>query len=164
MVTGEHGRTVARPQHLTAEAIRRRPRVRWRRHLTEALGDIKAGCRSVLELAYLRNVERAHGLPAGERQSPVDTVAGRGYLDVRYRQHATRVELDGRAAHPDHLRHQDWERDNLAAERHEAPLRYLTPEVWEQPCRIAAQVGRALRHGGWPGTPTPCDRGGCDLA
>ncbi len=132
-----------------------RPRLRWRQPLREALGDLKAGCRSVLELSYLREVERAHGLPAGERQSPVDAGPGRGriYLDVRYRQYRVRVELDGRAAHPDHLRHRDWERDNLAAETHEAPLRYMTPEVVEESCRVAAQVARSLGNGGCPAHP-----------
>ena len=83
------------------------------------------------------------------------------YIDVRYREFGVWVELDGRAAHPDHQRQRDRARDNLAAERREAPLRYDTPDVVEYPCESAAQVGRALRHGGWLGTPTRCTRQNC---
>ncbi len=144
-------------------AMAKRPKLRWRLPLREALGDVKSGCRSVLELAYLRDVERPHGLPAAERQSPIDAQKGRRYLDVRYRAYGVRVELDGRAAHPEHLKHVDRERDNLAAEQREAPLRYDTPSVWDRPCQVAAQVVRALRHGGWSGTPRPCKRATCDL-
>src|SRR5690606_9638857 len=58
------------------EALADRPRVRWRRLLREGLGDVAAGCRSVLEVGYLREVERAHGLPTGERQSRATAGAG----------------------------------------------------------------------------------------
>lgn len=44
---------------------------RWRRELLAALGDVAAGAESLLELRYLRHVERAHGLPVGERQARV---------------------------------------------------------------------------------------------
>ncbi len=53
-----------------ANAIHHRPKVRWRRQLGEALRDVENGCHSLLELCYFRNVERAHGLPRGERQVP----------------------------------------------------------------------------------------------
>ncbi len=144
-------------------AMAGRPKLRWRRPLREALGDVHAGCRSVLEISYLRDVER-DGLPTGERQSPVARGLGRIYLDVRYRGFGVTVELDGRAAHPDHQRWQDRERDNLAAERQEAPLRYGTPDVWDRPCRVAAQVSRALHVGGWVGPARRCTRGDCTVS
>jgi hypothetical protein len=51
-----------------AEALGRRTRVRWRRYLACILRDIAIGCHSLLELLYLRNVERAHALPPSRRQ------------------------------------------------------------------------------------------------
>ena len=51
-------------------------RIRWRAVLTAAVDDIADGCHSVLERAYLRDVERAHGLPRADRQAVVDGGAG----------------------------------------------------------------------------------------
>ena len=35
--------------------------------IDRSLGDVALGCRSVLELTYLRDVERMHGLPRAQR-------------------------------------------------------------------------------------------------
>ena len=48
-----------------ARTIAGRRRVRWRRILCAALDDVALGCHSLLELRYLRDVERAHNLPVG---------------------------------------------------------------------------------------------------
>jgi hypothetical protein len=81
------------------EALRRRPRMRDRRLLGELLEDLEAGACSVLEREYLRRVERAHGLPVGERQV-ADSVAGASVeRDVTYAAYGLVVELDGRAFH-----------------------------------------------------------------
>jgi hypothetical protein len=149
--------------HLLA-AIAARPKLRWRRLLREALGDVALGCRSLLELSYLRDVERAHGLPAGHRQSPARHGPGRIYVDVRYRRFGVRVELDGRAAHPADQRFRDMDRDNAAVEAGDRPLRYGTPDVTERPCAIARQVTTVLRSGGWTGEPRRCQRPGCAVA
>jgi hypothetical protein len=60
------------------EVIGMRRRIRWRRELVGVLADVAEGCHSMLELHYLRKVERAHGLPRGRRQHR----RGRWYDDV----------------------------------------------------------------------------------
>jgi hypothetical protein len=49
------------------DALAGRQRARWRRELATALADISSGTHSLLELRYLREVERPHGLPRGQR-------------------------------------------------------------------------------------------------
>jgi Transcriptional regulator, AbiEi antitoxin len=144
-------------------ALDERPKLRWRRLLRQALGDVAAGCRSVLELAYLRDVERAHRLPPGHRQYPVARAGGRLYIDVRYRGFGTRVELDGRAAHPAHARFRDLDRDNAAVEAGDRALRYGTPDVTSRPCAVARQVANVLRAAGWTGYGQRCSRPDCVL-
>ena len=88
-------------------AARCRARLSHRRLVGNLLGDVAAGAQSALELEYLRDVERAHGLPVGERQQP----AGRTWQDVRYKRYATIVELDGRLGHDGMGRFRDMRRD-----------------------------------------------------
>lgn len=87
-----------------------RLRMRWRVELVAALGDIADGCHSILELRYLRGVERAHGLPRGVRQRHRD----RWRDDVVYVDYRVQVELDGRLAHPHERAFRDRLRDNAA--------------------------------------------------
>lgn len=148
----------------TADRLRdcldRRPKLRWRTALTEAVRDAEEGSHSWLELAYLRDVERAHGLPRSQRQTRRST---RHYDDVRYRSFGVRVELDGRAAHPEHERFRDMRRDNAAAMEGDLVLRYGSGDVGERPCQVAGQVAAMLRTGGWTGTPRRCGRSDCDI-
>lgn len=143
-----------------AETVRRRRRLRWRRELLAALDDVADGCHSLLELRYLRDVERRHRLPAGRRQATRPRGGGRWYDDVRYPGYATLVELDGRAAHPEESGRRDRLRDNAAALDGFAVLRYGPPEILDRPCETARQVASALRRHGWTGRPVPC-RAGC---
>jgi len=143
---------------LAAELGRRRTQ-RWRRELREAIDDVGAGAHSLLELRYLRDVERAHGLPPGQRQAGI----ARTRQDVRYDVFKTVVELDGRLGHADVERSwRDMARDNAAAARGEATLRYGWGDVVGRPCAVAAQVAGVLRARGWRGTPRKCV-GPCDL-
>jgi hypothetical protein len=150
-----------------ADVLRRRPRVRWRLELTAALDDVVAGCHSVLELDYVRNVERAHGLPPADRQASFTLrriAIAEGIVirvDVRYGEYRTVVELDGRIAHPDHLRFRDMRRDNAAVAEGRMPLRYGPGDVAQYPCHVALQVATVLTIGGWTGRPHPCGRPGC---
>jgi very-short-patch-repair endonuclease len=116
-----------------------------------------------LELAYLRSVERAHRLPRADRQAVAEEQGGRRYDDVRYSRFRTRVELDGRAAHPEHPRWRDMRRDNAAVAAGDTVLRYGTGDVVSRPCAVAVQVGTALRAGGWRGKPRRCRRADCAL-
>jgi putative AbiEi antitoxin of type IV toxin-antitoxin system len=99
---------------LLTMALDRRPRVRWRKEICLALQDVDAGANSVLELRYLRDVERAHGLPASERQAPGLQYGQQVFRDVRYHKYRVLVELDGQASHPDERRWKDKYRDNAA--------------------------------------------------
>ena len=149
----------------TAERLRTallaRPRLPGRALLTEVLTDVDAGALSAMERRYLRDVERTHGLPRGERQgrSPEGRAAD---SDVRYRRFGVRVELDGVLGHSHAQdRWADLERDLVAAASGEVTLR----PGWRQvlaPCRLAAVVGSVLNSRGWSGMAgcRTCDRGG----
>ena len=146
-----------------ADAMRERAKLRLRRTLLSALRDIGDGSHSVAELAYLRAVERAHALPRSERQARRETGPTR-YDDVRYRRFATRVELDGRAAHPDHERWRDMDRDNDVVVTGDRVLRFGLADLDTRPCQIAAKVVAVLRLGGWTGQARTCTRPGCRVA
>lgn len=131
-------------------------RLPGRAWLLEVLRDVAAGTRSVLERRYLRDVERAHGLPTGSRQCRVSADGTVVYRDVRYARHDTVVELDGRFGHTDSKdRWNDLERDLGAAVAGQVTLRPGWRQVLE-PCRLASVVARVLRARGWTGTPRPC--------
>jgi hypothetical protein len=144
-------------------ALATRSRVHWRAELMSALADIDDGAQSLLEVRYLRNVERAHALPCGLRQTPRTGFAGKVYHDVEYADFATIIELDGRIAHPMDAAHRDLVRDNAAAIRRCVTLHYGWDQVSREPCRVAAQVAKALADGGWTGRGTACRRANCDL-
>lgn len=139
------------------DALRSRRQVRHRDVVLEVLGEVRAGVESALEGRYRRDVERRHGLPRAVRQQQ-EVLDGRWIRsDVRYEQWRTRVELDGELAHPGGRTDDDVWRDNAVVLSHgEVTLRYRWRHVAGAPCRTAAQVARALRAGGWTGTPTPC--------
>jgi hypothetical protein len=140
------------------EALGRRPRMRDRRLLGELLGDLGAGACSVLEREYLRRVERAHGLPVGQRQV-ADSVAGVSVeRDVTYRAFGLVVELDGRAFHASAAaRDADHARDlDAAAVRGLRTVRLTYGQVLGDPCRTATRIGELLRLGGWEGEVRSC--------
>jgi very-short-patch-repair endonuclease len=139
-----------------AAALAARERLRWRAEVVDALTDVAAGCHSLLELRYLRGVERRHSLPTGVRQQVRPRDGGRWYDDVCYREYATLVELDGLAAHPADLRWRDHRRDNAGVAGGMDVLRYGSADVTGRTCEVAVQVAVVLRRNGWSGTPTPC--------
>jgi very-short-patch-repair endonuclease len=143
---------------LLLNALHKRPKVRWRRILLSALGDIGDGAHSVLEIRYVRDVERPHGLPRARRQARVTRDTGRIYLDNLVDRYRTCIELDGKAAHPVAARWRDIARDNASAADGVITLRYGWPDVAQHPCQTAAQIAAVLRSRGWTGQPTPCDR------
>jgi hypothetical protein len=149
------GRRLTTAQRLLV-AMDQRTKMRWRAELAAALGDVGSGCHSLLELRYLRDVERKHGLPLGTRQAITIRRGGRWYDDVRYGDYSTRVELDGRVAHPDDLRWRERRRDNAGTVAGDSVLRYGWADVTESPCAVAAEVATVLRHHGWAATPLPC--------
>jgi very-short-patch-repair endonuclease len=140
------------------DAMARRPRMRRRALLSAIVGDAEAGCHSMLEVAYLRRVERAHRLPDGERQSARHRPGGRWYDDVAYARFHTVVELDGSVAHPPESAGRDSRRDNVAVVSGLIVLRYRLDDVLGHPCEVARQVATVLHRNGWPDHPHPCGR------
>lgn len=134
--------------------VDRRERVRHRRLLRDILGDVAVGAQSALELRYLRDVERAHGLPAATRQARARR--GGAYRDARYDRYATIVELDGEIHARERLR--DSRRDNAALLEGEVTLRYGWADVTERACLVAWEVAALLSSRGWTGQATRCPR------
>jgi hypothetical protein len=141
---------------LLRQAMRERARLRWRGDLAEVLTEVRAGVHSCLERRYLRNVERAHGLPTANRQILIVRGPSRVYEDVRYPDYGTCVELDGALAHPADSRWRDTRRDNANAADGIITLRYSWTDVAYRPCAVAAEVARALQRRGWTGTLRRC--------
>lgn len=137
-------------------ALDRRSRQSSRALIQDVLAEVEQGVQSPLERRYLRDVERAHGLPRGIRNDAEATACGTRYRDVRYRRWSTVVELDGRWAHPDDAAFRDLRRDNLLVVAGDAVLRYGWRDVAGRPCEVAVQVGDVLRARGWTGTMRPC--------
>jgi hypothetical protein len=141
---------------LLAASMSTRKKMRWRAELTGALAEIGNGAHSLLELRYVRDVERPHGLPRAVRQARITRGGKNRYLDNFYQQYRVCAELDGRAAHPGDQRWRDIGRDNAAAAEGLITVRYNWADITGRPCQTAFQLGQVLRHAGWPGTPRPC--------
>lgn len=151
-------RRLTTPDRITA-ALAARNRMRWRRDLADAIAEVPAGVHSPLELRYLRNVERKHGLPRGERQ--VLTIRGgvRQYADVRYTDYGVVVELDGVLAHTAESRRRDARRDNANTLDGFQTLRYDWVPVAYHACTVAREVADLLSQRGWHGSPRRCGKG-----
>ena len=107
-----------------------------------------------MEVRYLRDVERAHGLPDGRRQ----VRRRRTECDVWYEEYGLLVELDGRRGHEGGGAFRDMRRDNSATTDGLATLRYGYRDVFGSPCEVAAQVAENLARRGWPGPFGRCQR------
>ncbi|HEX2177260.1 MAG TPA: hypothetical protein VHG70_15245 [Nocardioidaceae bacterium] len=131
--------------------------LRFRRFLQEVLADVAAGAYSFLEVHYLRDVERPHGLPSGKRQRRV-VVGRRPYFrDVEYLGYAVVAELDGRLGHEDFIsRANDMDRDTDTARTDVRTARIGYLQVMSRRCATAQRMVDLLRIGGWTGTPRRC--------
>jgi hypothetical protein len=158
-----HELAVAHRIHATtleAAAERRRPR-RHARAVADAVGLLRGGIESLLELRYRDDVERAHALPAGTRQQPVLVDGCRRFEDVVYDMPAGRaiVRLDGFWSHADKLTAMTDRRRSVAAVlSSSAALPYGWSEVTTAPCRTAREVEAVLRTIGWTGPSRRCPR------
>lgn len=151
-------RRLSTPGRITA-ALASRNRARWRRDLDDAIAEVRAGVHSPLELRYLRDVERRHGLPRGDRQAVTIRRGARQYADVRYTQYGVVVELDGVMAHQGEARRRDSRRDNANTLDGYQTLRYGWVPVAYHSCTVAREVADLLRRRGWQGSPRPCAHG-----
>jgi hypothetical protein len=141
-----------------------RQRVCGRRTVETMLTDLRDGACSVLERGYLHRVERAHGLPKGERQTRSTATGRLTFQDVHYRGQGVVVELDGRAFH-DAPRDRDRDALRDLAELSRSDLvttRVTYGLVFGDACRTAVLIGDLLRRRGWSGRTRPCP--GCGPA
>jgi very-short-patch-repair endonuclease len=155
LITTAVQRRLTTPRRLS-QAMDARSRQRHRRLIKVLLDDVSIGAESVLEVSYLRNVERPHGLPRGLRQQ---SRHGLRYIsDVGYDEYALLVELDGRTGHEGIGRFRDMDRDNRFATVGWVTLRYGWFDVVEHPCSVVRQVAAVLTARGWPGPLRRCPR------
>jgi very-short-patch-repair endonuclease len=133
-----------------------RKKMRWRPELEDVLAAAGNGIHSVLEYRYLRDVERAHGLPASSHQVRVVINGKTVYRDAYYETYKVAVELDGRLAHPDEERWRDSHRDNQASAEGVRTCRYTWRDVYGHPCATALLQAQILRQHGWRGKIKPC--------
>jgi hypothetical protein len=133
------------------------PRLPRRAFLAAVLEDVAHGVQSVLEHRYLRDVERAHGLPRGVRQGRVLHGREVAYRDVEYLKRLLVIELDGSFHDPAEARWDDLERDVASALRGARTVRLGWRQVLD-PCRTAQSVGRLLGALGWEGHTQRCPR------
>ncbi len=138
-------------------ALASRPRAPRRQFLEAVLGDVATGTCSVLEHAYLTQVERPHGLPTAIRQQRAGTASGIVYRDNVYGERP--VELDGRLWHDTaEQRDRDFERDLDAAVEGKDTVRLTWGQVVGRPCSTAAKLSAILERDGWP-PGRPCGPG-----
>jgi predicted transcriptional regulator of viral defense system len=157
-ITKACGRRLTTEEKLRA-ALAMRKKMRWRTELDNILEAAGNGIHSVLEYRYLRDVERAHGLPRSRHQVRVVIDGKTVYRDAYYEEYQLAVELDGRTAHPDDERRRDRQRDNQAKARGVETARYDWRDVYATPCETALLQAQILRRRGWRGTPKPCSPG-----
>ncbi|MGD0239509.1 MAG: hypothetical protein ABSB59_04165 [Streptosporangiaceae bacterium] len=154
-ITRAVGRRLTTAERLT-EALPQRKRMRWRAPLEDMLAAAGNGIHSVLEYRYLRDVERAHGLPRSRHQVRVLIDGQIAYRDAYYEKYRLAVELDGRLAHPDEERSRDRHRDNHSGVEGILTTRYDWQDVSSRPCETALLQARILRQRGWTGQARPC--------
>jgi hypothetical protein len=144
------------------EALSTRRRIRWRHWLTDALQESPNGLHSALELRYVRDVERAHGLPESQHQARRQIDGKVHYKDNLYADYQVAVEIDGPAYHQNKRVQADKDRDNanLAVDDVKT-FRFGPVAVTERVCETAAMVAVTLQRNGWKGSPRPCRRPGC---
>ena len=137
LVTTAVQRRLTTPDRLR-RALDQRSRHAHRDLLLGMLADVHQGAETPLELRYLRDVERPHGLPRGGRQT---SRTGLPYIrDVRYEEFDLLVELDGQDGHVGIGRFRDMNRDNLHVLHEELTLRFGWFDVTARPCAVAFQV------------------------
>jgi hypothetical protein len=153
---------VVTPRELLAE-ISARGGHRHSRILRAGLRDVEDGGQSGAELLYIRDVERAHGLPRALRQSP-SRVGRHRWHDNEYVEQRLIVEVDGRLGHErwaDRVR--DGRRDRQLLSTARLTTRVFFGDVATDPCSTASEIAAILVSRGWHGRPRRCRRVGCTV-
>ena len=153
-------------RHLTSEpalraALARRRAHPWRPLLELVLADVADGAESAMEVRYIHDVDRAHGLPEGRRQHS-SVSGGRERHDIAYDEQRVLVELDGRLGHEGFdAQRKDGKRDRRGASSGWLSARAFWDDVALTPCQLAVEVGSILRSRGWNDWPHVCRRRPC---
>jgi hypothetical protein len=146
--------------------LSRRGRHRQRALVVEILADVRGGCESALEVRFLRDVLRRHGLPPGEGQYPlsaIDPELGGRRADRAFVSERVLVELDGARFHQGAVLARDRFKSNRVSAFGWIVVRYGWPETVDQPCRTAVEFALLLRARGWRGSARACSAG-CPVA
>ncbi|WP_410660677.1 hypothetical protein [Amycolatopsis sp. lyj-112] len=149
------------PVHAMKECVELRPPFRFRAEILRGLDLVAGGLMSALEVEFKERVEELHGLPSGDRQTPIEVDGKTLWEDVTYDSHGAEVtvRLDGRATHAmAAVAFRDRRRDNAAELADRARLVYGWQDVRNSPCQVAAEVRTVLLREGW--VPT-ARRGNC---
>lgn len=133
------------------DVMDKRSRQSHRQLIVQLCGDLR-GVDSPLELRFVNQVQRPHGLPVPERQARY----GPGRYDNLFREQGVIVELDGTAHHRGR-RFRDMRRDNASlVQLGFVTLRYGWQDVVNRSCAVAAEIAHVLQERGWRGQPVPC--------
>lgn len=129
--------------------------------VAEMLGLVGAGAESAAEARFIRDVEQAHGLPAGISQEPATASRMR---DRTFGATQVIVEIDGRLGHAGWSnRLRDGRRDRKHARGGWLTVRGGWPDVAGSPCEFADDLVEIFVGRGWRGSPRACRRGECVL-
>ena len=152
---GDSGRAPRRP-------LPAGDRIRWRQWLADALEDAGDGVYSSLERRYVRDVERAHGLPRSQHQARRLLDGKAQYRDNWYPGYRVVVEIDGPDYHQNERVQLDKDRDNRNLALDDVKTHRFGPVgVTEHACQTAAMVAVTLQRNGWRGLPHACRRPDC---
>lgn len=170
------------PGRLLAE-LEGRQRFARRAVVRDILTDLAGGAESTLEVRFVRDVLRRHGLPCGVGQWPASvlpspaTVPGdstgpdagarigpgpgpaqpdRRRFDRSLPQYRVLFELDGELYHYGARRAVDRHKSSAAARAGWLLLRYGWEECTGGACRAAVEIGDELARRGWTGRLTMC--------
>ncbi|WP_037309419.1 hypothetical protein [Amycolatopsis orientalis] len=138
--------------HAMRDCVSMRPPFRFRAEILRGLELVARGLMSALEVEFEEQVEEAHGLPPGDRQTPVEVDGKTLWEDITYDSYgaAVTVRLDGRATHAmAAVAFRDRRRDNAAELADRARLVYGWQDVRDSPCQVAAEVRTILVREGW---------------
>lgn len=148
------------PARLRAE-IARRPTATTAQLIDEMLTERTAGAEWPLEVRFVRDVLRAHGLPEGEGQAAVTAVnttvesLGRTF-DRIVREFRVAFELHGDSYHQGARRSVDRAKARAASRAGWVALAYGWSDAVAHRCESAVEIAETYVERGWPGRPQSC--------
>lgn len=138
-------------------ALARRGQYRHRALLMSLIAEIGGGATTTLEVAGVRRILRAHGLPEGRGQVREYQDGAAVLRDRVLEPYGVVLEFDGRRGHADRRgRFRDFRRDNAVVIGGRIPLRFGWEDVHTNACECASQVAAALVAVGWCGSVQIC--------